>query len=72
MKKRTNIVYTTEFKQFGEIKNEFITEFSNILTESDIDFIDKIYYIRNMLGHVRYQSQEIICYTDLLAAKKRN
>ncbi|MGR6828470.1 hypothetical protein ACU6S9_19065, partial [Acinetobacter baumannii] len=63
MKKRTNIVYTTEFKQFGEIKNEFITEFSNILTESDIDFIDKIYYIRNMLGHVQYQSQEIICYT---------
>ncbi|HFR0011303.1 TPA: hypothetical protein ACHTW7_004495 [Escherichia coli] len=38
-------------KQFGEIKSEFCREFSDILTKSDLDYIDKVYYIRNMLAH---------------------
>lgn len=38
-------------KQFGEIKKEFCHEFSDILTEADLDNIDKVYYIRNMLAH---------------------
>ena len=38
-------------KQFGEIKREFCHEFSGVLTKSDLDYIDKVYYIRNMLAH---------------------
>jgi len=39
-------------KQFGEVKKEFTELYSEILTDSDLDYIDKVYYIRNMLAHV--------------------
>jgi hypothetical protein len=38
-------------KQFGDVKNEFIAEFSGQLTQDELTDIDQIYHVRNMIAH---------------------
>lgn len=40
-------------KMFGEIKNEFLKEFEEQLSDEDINFIEKIHKLRNMLAHAQ-------------------